>query len=129
MPLLPPERSDICMAPGASVLAQSAAGAGVGAAASALADGAASLAAGAEAACDSAAFEGTADDAVELHAANSRTATIARLGNVRCLLIPCSSQTSPGVSGSPILPSATLGGVRLPRPQSSAYSRFHYFFS
>src|SRR3954454_20048147 len=115
IPLLPPDRSHICIAFASELCAQALAGSGVGAAAAALADAsvlgeAASLAdaaalagalaadaAGAEAA-GAVAAEAAADPPVDaagpdvpLHAANRKTPTNARAGNLRRLLIPCSS--------------------------------------
>src|SRR5262245_60359553 len=95
IPLLPPERSHICMAFGSALWAHSLAGSGVGAAAAALAeasaDAGAAVAAGAEAAADGAPADGAVDADDDVQAANSVIAMNARAGNLRRLLIPCSS--------------------------------------
>src|SRR5262245_57222139 len=103
IPLLPPERSHICMAFGSELWAQALAGSGVGTAAAALADAAAE-AAGAEAAGAVAAggdaappppAVGALDAVDDEQAANSKIAMNARAGNLRRLLIPCSSSVEP----------------------------------
>src|SRR5262245_21778018 len=96
MPLLPPDRSHICMAFASLLWAHAAAGAGVAGAAAALAEAeaAGAEAAGAEAAggADAAgAPVGAADDDPELQAAATRMVTIARQGSLRRLLIQTSS--------------------------------------
>ena len=101
MPLLPPERSHICMAFGRRSGRNRPAGSGVGAAAGADADASALAAAGllaAGAADDGAAPLGAEVAVPELHAPITRIATNARAGNLRWLLIPCSSKyrTHPG---------------------------------
>src|SRR5690349_716504 len=98
IPLLPPERSHICMAFGSALWAQALAGSGVGTAAAALADAAGADAAGADAAGgDDAPVppDGALDDVVEEQAANSKIAMNARAGNLKRLLIPCSSSSNP----------------------------------
>jgi hypothetical protein len=88
------------MAFGSALWAQALAGSGVGTAAAALPDGAADAAdaAGAEAAgADGAPVppDGALDDVVDEQAANSKIAMNARAGNLRRLLIPCSSSVEP----------------------------------
>src|SRR3954452_18218751 len=97
IPLLPPERSHICMAPASELWAQALAGSGVGFAAAALgaSDPAALPAAlGADAApplvgaADAPpAALGAADEAPELQPTMTRMATIARAGSLRWVLI------------------------------------------
>ena len=111
IPLLPPERSHICIAFASVLWAQSLAGSGVGAAAAALgaADAAADAGADAAGAVVAADPPGAADDVLELQAPTSRMATIARAGTLRWVLIP-SSSNRPG-SGRPAADrrSGTLG--------------------
>ena len=97
IPLLPPERSHICIAFGSALWAQALAGSGVGAAAAALADGAAAdgaadagAAEAVDAPADTAAL-GAEDDVPVLQAAITSIATIARAGSLRCFLIQSSS--------------------------------------
>src|SRR5262245_55640508 len=98
MPLLPPDRSHICIAFGSSDRAQSLAGSGVGAAAAALSDGAADSAGAADEAAGGAAdaADGAAPDGLvpPLQAATSN-ARIARTGTLR-FLIRYSSNAKPG---------------------------------
>jgi len=89
------------MAFGSAFWAQAAAGSGVGAAAGADADASALAAAGllvAGAADDGAAALGAEVADPELHAPITKIATNARAGNLRWILIPCSSNdpTHPG---------------------------------
>jgi hypothetical protein len=95
IPLLPPERSHICIALASLLWAQSLAGSGVGTAAAALgaseaapplALAAGALAAGALDAPPPAAL-GALDDELELQAAMTRMTTIARAGSLRWVLI------------------------------------------
>src|SRR4249919_162486 len=74
IPLLPPERSHICIAAASLLWAQSLAGSGVATAAAALGEAAA-------------APLGAPDDEPELQAAMTRMATIARAGSLRWVLI------------------------------------------
>src|SRR5215211_2480980 len=91
IPLLPPERSHICIAFASLLWAQSFAGSGVGAAAASLGAVDAPDAAGADGAtADDPADEG-ADDAPGVHAVSTRTAVIARTGNLSGLVILGSS--------------------------------------
>src|SRR6185369_4253758 len=87
--------SHICMAFASLLWAQAFAGSGVGTAAAALAD-----AAGADAAADAGATDagatdppllGAVDAVLEVQAATNSTATIARAGSLRWVLIQCSS--------------------------------------
>ncbi len=99
MPLLPPERSHICIALSASLWAHSAAGSGVAGAAAADSDGEAS-ALGASDAAGADAPPPPSDGAVEavppLHAATTKSATSARVGSLRWFSIACSSMANPG---------------------------------
>ena len=98
MPLLPPERSHICIALSAVLWAQSAAGSGVGAAAAALSDAAGSALAGWLAGAAMAAAPtrwGPAMPCPPQHAATSMIATNARAGSLRWFLIACSSMSKP----------------------------------
>src|SRR5215210_1095423 len=101
IPLLPPERSHICIALSAVLWAQSAAGSGVGAAAGGALDDAPTEAGGAPD-WDGAPPPPTEGDAT-LVQPTTRTAMTARTGNRRWFLIPCSS-TWPS---SPRTPRAT----------------------
>jgi hypothetical protein len=97
IPLLPPDRSHICIAFASLLCAQSFAGSGVGAAATWLGsvDAPDEADAGAEAGADALTDGGAADDgdgdAPGLHAVISMTAAIARTGNLSGLLILGSS--------------------------------------
>jgi hypothetical protein len=96
IPLLPPERSHICIALESVLWAQAFAGSGVGTAA-ALAEAAGATDAGTtdagatDAGATDAAVLGAVLEVVELQAVTTRTAMIARAGSVRCLLIRSSS--------------------------------------
>src|ERR687890_775221 len=91
IPLLPPDRSHICIAFGSLLWAQSFAGSGVGAAAASLGAVDAAVDPGADgAAAEDPAVEG-ADEAAGLHAVSNRTAVIARAGNLNGLRILGSS--------------------------------------
>src|SRR4051794_17620774 len=150
IPLFPPDRSHICMAFASELCAQAFAGSGVGAAAAALADasalGEAASLADADAVADSPAADAAAAEAagaeaadgaagppvdaagpdVPLHAANRRIPTNARAGNLRRLLIPCSSTLEPtGLPRSHRWPSPADG--RLARTQSSERIRLLRF--
>src|SRR6188508_151108 len=102
IPLLPPERSHICIAPGSWLWAQALAGSGVGATAAALGASDAAADAGADAAGTDAAADppGAVDGVLELQAPTSRMAMIARVGSLRWVLIRTSSNR-PG-SGRPV---------------------------
>jgi len=86
------------MAFGSALWAHALAGSGVGTAAAALADapGADDAGAAADPAGDAPVPPvGALDDVVELQAANSKIAMNARAGNLKRLLIPCSSSVEP----------------------------------
>src|SRR4029079_8070651 len=85
IPLLPPERSHICIAFASELWAQALAGSGVGAAAAALGAADASADAGADAAGADAAADppGVVEGVLELQAPTSKTAMIARAGSLR----------------------------------------------
>src|SRR3954470_15834967 len=101
IPLLPPERSHICIAFASLLWAQSFAGSGVGAAATSL--GVLDPTAAADADADGVTADDPGEDvdgdAPGLHAVMSMTAAIARTGNLSGLLILGSSiSRRPGVS-------------------------------
>jgi hypothetical protein len=92
IPLLPPERSHICIAFGSELWAQALAGSGVGTAAAALGASEAAppllgAALGAAAEAPPPAALGAVDEVLELQAAMTRMATIARVGSLRWVLI------------------------------------------
>ena len=131
IPLLPPERSHICIAFASVLWAQASAGSGVGTAAAADSEGAAlgasALAAGA--ADDGAAPLGAGVADPEPHAPTTRIAAIARVGNLSRFLIPFSSISSgPGVSDErDAAGSQPRAWHTVPRTQTSAYIRLHYY--
>src|SRR4051794_34914532 len=133
IPLLPPERSHICIALASELCAQALAGSGVGFAAAAL--GASDALPAALGAADAPPLLGAADappaalgapvDAPELQAAMTRMNTIARAGSLRWVLIRSpptvqSSTTGRSTGARPRWASGTLSWL-----QSSAYIRFH----
>src|SRR3954462_12819907 len=92
-PLLPPDRSHICIAFASELWAHALAGSGVGAAAASLGAAGVSADAGGDAAGADVAADppGAAEGVLELQAPTSRTAMIARAGSLRWVPIRSSS--------------------------------------
>src|SRR5262245_65247224 len=111
IPLLPPERSHICIALGSALWAHSLAGSGVGAAAAALGDASAPADAGADppGACV----------AVPVPQAATSNASIARTGTLRRFLIRYSSKAKPRRGGR----GATCCPFRDPRRRATYHNR------